>query len=272
MMQSSGLTPDQVRARLRAQGIPSRCSISTSPAAVPIQTIAPSDDVFAAVRALGIGDTTARRLVVALRTNQSPRSRARRLAFMDTLQRALKNDTTAAAIRALLTIARVQRRQLDSGFKCSVSTCSVNERVNGHRSTRIRPAAPTRTIVSVRATSSCSFLTGDVEKSYTLTVTREGSSSSRTSGTVNVAGLTRTQLEDALYSRLGRVYSGVRRGAGATTRFYIDVSQMGTNQVFVNGDVEHPDSYRVSRAGTVMTALYLAGGPTASGSMRNVSR
>src|SRR5262249_8060768 len=64
--------------------------------------------------------------------------------------------------------------------------------------------------------------------------------------------------------------SGVRRGTGATTRFYIDLGQMGTNQVFVNGDVQHPNSYRLSRAGTVLTALYMAGGPTASGSLRRV--
>ena len=73
-----------------------------------------------------------------------------------------------------------------------------------------------------------------------------------------------------LYSRLGRVYSGVRRGAGARTRFYLDLGQMGTNQVYVNGDVVHPNSYRVSRASTVLTALYMAGGPTSRGSLRRV--
>ena len=50
-----------------------------------------------------------------------------------------------------------------------------------------------------------------------------------------------------------------------------DVSQMGTNQVFVSGDVKRPNSYRVSRAGTVMTALYAAGGPTPNGTMRGPS-
>ncbi|HEY4129765.1 MAG TPA: SLBB domain-containing protein, partial [Gemmatimonadaceae bacterium] len=44
----------------------------------------------------------------------------------------------------------------------------------------------------------------------------------------------------------------------------------GTNQIFVIGDVKHPSSYRLSRSGTAMTALYAAGGPATSGSMRNV--
>src|SRR6185436_17142023 len=114
-------------------------------------------------------------------------------------------------------------------------------------------------------------LTGDVEKSYPrLTVNRDGQILIPDVGLVNVAGLTRIQLDDLLYRRLGQVYSGVRRGPGATTRFYVDVGQIGTNQVFVNGDVKTPGSYRPSRAGSVMTALYLAGGPTPSGSMRNV--
>ena len=45
---------------------------------------------------------------------------------------------------------------------------------------------------------------------------------------------------------------------------------MGVNQIFVNGDVKKPNGYRVSRSATVMTALYMAGGPTADGSMRRV--
>jgi protein involved in polysaccharide export with SLBB domain len=89
-------------------------------------------------------------------------------------------------------------------------------------------------------------------------------------GQVEVSGKTRAQLEDVLYTRLGRVYSGVQRGPGARTRFFVDVGAMGANQIYVHGDVKHPASYRLSRAGTVMTALYRAGGPTASGSMRNV--
>src|SRR5262249_46042251 len=86
-------------------------------------------------------------------------------------------------------------------------------------------------------------------------------------GQVNVSGMTRVQLEDVLSSRLGRVYSGIRRG---TTHFAIDVAQMGSNLVFVNGDVEHPGSYRVSRAATALNALYSAGGPTSTGSLRAV--
>src|SRR5205085_9460958 len=40
--------------------------------------------------------------------------------------------------------------------------------------------------------------------------------------------------------------------------------------VFVLGDVAQPGSYRVSSAGTALTALYAAGGPTPNGSLRRV--
>jgi polysaccharide biosynthesis/export protein len=272
MMQSSGLTPDQVRERLKASGYPDSLLDAYLPGGRVDTTMTPGADIFAAVRALGIGDST---LVDSLtrnaRINRRDHARADSL-FLDTLQRALRNDTTAKAIRVLLRSKELQRQQLDSGFAifgldlfATDSTGPPSNRFDansaGGADANYRFGPGDKLVL---------FLTGDVEKSYPLTVTREGFVVIPDVGTVNVSGLTRTQLEDALYSRLGRVYSGVRRGPGATTRFYIDVSQMGTNQVFVNGDVKHPSSYRVSRAGTAMTALYLAGGPTTSGSMRNV--
>jgi len=108
-------------------------------------------------------------------------------------------------------------------------------------------------------------LTGDVEQSYTLDVTREGFIVIPQVGQVFVNSLTLGELENALYNRLGRVYSGVRRGPGATTHFYITPARLGSNQIFVTGDVLRPGSYRISSAGTALTALYAARGPTDNG-------
>ncbi|HET7553139.1 MAG TPA: SLBB domain-containing protein [Gemmatimonadaceae bacterium] len=114
------------------------------------------------------------------------------------------------------------------------------------------------------------ILTGDVEAAYTLDVTREGFVVIPQVGQLHVANLSMGQLRDLLYSRLGRVYSGVRRGANATTKFSVSVARLRTNQVFVVGDVARPGSYRVSSAGTALTALYAAGGPTENGSLRKI--
>jgi protein involved in polysaccharide export with SLBB domain len=77
------------------------------------------------------------------------------------------------------------------------------------------------------------------------------------------------ELDNLLYSRLGRVYSGVRRGGGST-RFSVSVARLRTNQVFVVGDVQSPGSYSVSSAGTALSALYAAGGPSINGSLRRI--
>src|SRR6267378_2097750 len=114
------------------------------------------------------------------------------------------------------------------------------------------------------------ILTGDVELAYTLQVTREGFMLIPQVGQVFVSNLTLDQLRDVLYARLGRVYSGVRRSANATTRFDISVANVRANQVYVVGEVGQPGAYQISSLGTVLTALYAAGGLTERADMRAI--
>jgi protein involved in polysaccharide export with SLBB domain len=114
------------------------------------------------------------------------------------------------------------------------------------------------------------ILTGDVEKTQMLDVTREGFVLIPQVGQLPVANLTLAELETVLQTRLSRVYSGVKKDVG-TTRFSVTVSKLRSNQIFVNGDVMRPGSYRVSSAGTALTALYAAGGPSDIGTMRAIS-
>ena len=113
-------------------------------------------------------------------------------------------------------------------------------------------------------------LTGDVQLSYTLDVSREGTIVIPDVGQVYVAGLTLRQLEDVLYERLGRVYSGVGRGEGATTQFGLSLGKLRTNQVFIIGEAERPGAYQVSSVATVFNALYAARGPNDNGSFRRI--
>ena len=69
------------------------------------------------------------------------------------------------------------------------------------------------------------ILTGDVEQAYTLDVNREGFIVIPQVGQVHVANLTLASWKMQLYTRLGRVYSGVRRGPRATTRFQVSVGR-----------------------------------------------
>ncbi len=114
------------------------------------------------------------------------------------------------------------------------------------------------------------ILTGDVQSAKSFPVTREGFVVIPQVGQVYAANLTLGQLNDVLYERLPRVYSGVSRGPNAKTHFYLTVSRLRTNQVFVVGEVVAPGSYQLSAAGTVLSALYAAMGPTVNGSLRRV--
>jgi len=114
------------------------------------------------------------------------------------------------------------------------------------------------------------ILTGDVEQAYSLPVTREGFILIPQVGQLFVSNLTLEQLRTLLYARLGRVYSGIKRGAGATTHFDVSVASVGAIQPYVVGEVAQPGAYQISALGTVLTALYAAGGVTDLASTRDI--
>lgn len=113
------------------------------------------------------------------------------------------------------------------------------------------------------------ILTGDVELTHALSVSREGFVLIPQVGQVFVSNLTLDQLRDVLYTRLGRVYSGVRR-SNPTTHFDISVANVRANQVYVTGEVNQPGAYQISSLGTALTALYAAGGVTDRADVRQV--
>ena len=114
------------------------------------------------------------------------------------------------------------------------------------------------------------ILTGDVESSYNMPVTREGFVVIPQVGQVFAANLTLAEFQRVLASRLARAYSGIRADNRGSTQFSVHVAGLRSNQVYVVGDVRAPGSYVVSSAGTALTALYAAGGPTINGSLRRV--
>lgn len=268
MMQSSGLSPDEIRARLRAQGYPESLLDQYLPGGTRPDSLAvPGEDIFAAVRALGITDSLSVDSLTVFAKTKRVRQAKVDSAFLDTLQKALKNDTLLAAVRTLMKSRDLAHAGQDSGFKIFGLEMFESETSQFDANTVVGADPAYRFGTGDKLVL---FLTGDVEKSYQLAVNGQGFVVIPDVGQIEVAGKTRAQLEDLLYVRLGRVYSGVQRGPGARTRFYVDVGQMGANLIYVHGDVKRPGSYRISRAGTVMTALYKAGGPTTSGSMRRV--
>jgi len=238
---TSGMSADQVRARLKAEGYPE----NLLDAYLPGSTSSPGavgDDVLSAVRRLGIvGDED----MVALRT--------------------MMGQPTPMADTVRVERAGGDQDESTQIFGLSLFRSSTSEflpTLDGPVDANYRLGPGDQLVL---------ILTGQVELAHTLDVTREGFIVIPQVGQLSVANLTMADLENLLYQRLPRSYSGVRRGADAPTRFTVSVSRLRAIQVYVTGDVVRPSSYRISSAGTAMTALYAAGGPTERGTMREVT-
>jgi len=260
LIRGSGLSADQIRARLRAQGY-SETLLDSYLAGGSSPTGAPSDSVFAAIEALGLGDSLR---VDSLRNRAGIRKSALDSAFVDSVMTALRDDSTRHVIRQVLRSREMVASMHDSGFV--IFGADVFER----ESSLFNPneAGPVPADYRVGPGDQLVLvLTGDTERSYTLPVTREGMIFVPEVGGVAVAGLMIRQLEDILRSRLGRVYSGIRSGTSTSA---VTVARLGSSQISVLGDVKAPGAYTVSKLGTILTAIYAAGGPTVKGSFRNI--
>ena len=255
----SGLTPDQVRARLRASGYPENMLDDYLMGADTTRRVRPGPSTLDAVQSLGI---------LSEQETDSLRIQDSTLAVSDSLQQVLDSlklvqADSARADSLADSLSVLQGRGLKLfGLETFRRT-----------STRFQPVQSGPVDENYRLGSGdvlVLILTGDVEESYTLNVTREGFIVIPQVGQVYVANLTMGQLEDQLYNRLRRVYSGVRRSASATTKFQVSLAKLRNIQVFVIGDVVRPGAYQISASGTVLSALYAAGGPSSNGSFRKV--
>lgn len=111
------------------------------------------------------------------------------------------------------------------------------------------------------------IVTGDVEVAYSLEVRRDGSLIVPVIGQVNVNGLTLDAARTLLRQRAKRVYSSVEEGKGTVD---LSVGRVRSVLVYVVGEVEKPGAYQVSAIASPLTALARAGGPTSRGSFRDV--
>jgi len=239
---SSGLTPDQIRARLRAAGYPETLLDQYLSGADTTHAAPPNANMLEAVRVLGVVGGSQ---FDTLRIMSDSAQRAADAARADSLKQAGAPRGPEIfgldVFRRALTLFQPNLGgPVDPGYRLG----------------------PGDVLVLI--------ITGDVELAHTLEVTREGFIVIPQVGQLYVANLTLAELEDLLYVRLGKVYSGVKRSPSATTKFKVTVAQLRTNQVFVVGEVVRPGSFQIASTGTVLTALYAAGGPTPNGSFRRV--
>ena len=112
------------------------------------------------------------------------------------------------------------------------------------------------------------ILTGDVELTHELVVTREGFIVVPTVGRISVANLTMAELRLLLRNRLADSYSGITLG---TTFVDVTITEVRSIQIYVTGEVAQAGAYQLASVATVTNALYAAGGPTELASLRQIN-
>jgi protein involved in polysaccharide export with SLBB domain len=81
-------------------------------------------------------------------------------------------------------------------------------------------------------------------------------------GSLSVAGLRFEQLDSYLKTAIGNIYKGFELN--------VTLGQLRSVQIFVLGSARQPGAYTVSALSTLVNALFVSGGPSATGSMRNI--
>lgn len=107
---------------------------------------------------------------------------------------------------------------------------------------------------------------GASEQSYQLTISPEGAIRIPGIGPVYVNGLKMEMAKSKVISRLKKIYSTI----GSSSFADVTLGQIRTISVHVIGQVDKPGTYNLSSFGTVFNALYSAGGPTITGSLREI--
>jgi len=103
---------------------------------------------------------------------------------------------------------------------------------------------------------------GGVTQRITRVVDREGRISLPEAGPVVVSGLTLAQAQRVVQAALAPQYHDAHVD--------LSVTRLHTVRVYVVGDVQRPGAYDISSLSTPLNALYAAGGPTSTGSLRIV--
>ena len=103
---------------------------------------------------------------------------------------------------------------------------------------------------------------GMVNIDVTATVDRSGSIYIKTVGSIQVAGVHYRDLQGYLHKAIGRIY----RNFQLTT----SIVQIRSVQVYVVGNAIRPGSYTLGSMSTLLNALFASGGPSITGSLRNI--
>ncbi|MNK10363.1 Polysialic acid transport protein KpsD precursor [compost metagenome] len=110
-------------------------------------------------------------------------------------------------------------------------------------------------------------LTGDNERSYDLPVSPEGVINLEYVGRVAVGGLSIEQASAKIKTAMSKTYPALRTGR---TSVAINLGNIRSIQVTVTGQATKAGTYTLPSLANVYRALYVSGGPSTNGTLRNI--
>ncbi len=111
---------------------------------------------------------------------------------------------------------------------------------------------------------------GSAHLSFIQEISPEGSITVPDLGPVYLAGNTIEQATEIVKGQLARIYSGLQ-GDNPTTYMRLTLGSIRAITVNVIGEVEFPGTYNIPSLSTIFSAVYMAGGPKETGTVRNIS-
>ena len=103
---------------------------------------------------------------------------------------------------------------------------------------------------------------GSIDADLRLVIDRNGQVSIPKAGTFTLAGIKASELHAVMRAQIARYFNNFQVAAS--------LGQLRSLPVFVVGQARKPGAYNLSSLSTLISALFETGGPSASGSLRNI--
>ncbi len=113
---------------------------------------------------------------------------------------------------------------------------------------------------------------GASENVYTSTIDTRGYIKIDRIAPVYLSGYTIAGAKRRVGNALSKIYSGINSSKESYQKVFFDISLSGSRSIVLNivGSVKRPGTYTLSSMVSLLNALYAAGGPTETGSFRNI--
>lgn len=108
---------------------------------------------------------------------------------------------------------------------------------------------------------------GASQHSYQEVISNEGSIIISNVGPVFLGGLNTEEADKKLKTILSKIYSGIREGK---TSIKVTLGAVRSIQINIVGEVILPGTYNISSLANAFNAMYVSGGPSENGSIRDV--